>query len=132
MRLIDANALKEKLQEHHDFFVNAYGGFKNLSPNDKSRVDEITHCISEIDNAPTVEPFEPDYVGAERLKARQRGYEEGYHNGMEIGKTLNPKIKQSEWIETEFGSKCPFCEVVNVSYYRNFCPNCGARMGGTT
>ena len=49
-----------------------------------------------IDNAPTVEPFEPDYVGAERLKARQRGYEEGYHNGMEMGKTLNPKIKQGE------------------------------------
>jgi len=56
------------------------------------------HFIKAIDNAPTVEPFEPDYVGAERVKARQRGYEEGYHNGMEIGKTLNPKIKQGEWV----------------------------------
>jgi DNA-directed RNA polymerase subunit RPC12/RpoP len=54
-----------------------------------------------IDNAPTVEPFEPDYVGAERLKARQRGYEDGYHTGMEIGKTLNPKIKQGEWIKVK-------------------------------
>lgn len=54
--------------------------------------------VYNIDNAPTVEPFEPDYVGAERLKARQRGYEEGYHNGMKIGKTLNPKNKQGKWI----------------------------------
>lgn len=52
--------------------------------------------LNAIDNAPTVEPFEPDYVGAERLKARQRGYEEGYHNGMKIGKTLNPNITQGE------------------------------------
>lgn len=58
----------------------------------------VHHCLPLIDNAPTVEPFEPDYVGGERLAARQRGYEEGYHTGLEIGKTLNPKIKQGEWI----------------------------------
>lgn len=54
-RLIDANALKEKLQAHHDFFVDAWGGFSNLPPKDKARVDEITHCIAEICNAPTVD-----------------------------------------------------------------------------
>jgi len=59
---------------------------------------EIVKIACIVDSAPTVEPFEPDYVGAERLKARQRGYEEGYHNGMEMGKTLNPKIKQGECI----------------------------------
>lgn len=86
-----------------------------------------------IDNAPTVEPFEPDYVGAERLKARQRGYEEGYHYGMEIGKTLNPKIKQGEWIpqnrdEEFYGEvfKCSACETID--FESNFCPKCGAKM----
>ena len=39
---ISRKSIKQKLQEHHDFFVNAYGGFSNLPQNDKSRVDEIT------------------------------------------------------------------------------------------
>lgn len=92
-----------------------------------------------IDNAPTVEPFEPDYVGAERVAARQRGYEEGYHNGMRIGKTLNPKIKQGEWIDhsEDYGyAECPFCEHLtncegNIDEL-HFCWNCGAelRKGG--
>ena len=89
-----------------------------------------------IDNAPTVEPFEPDYVGAERLKARQRGYKEGYQNGMEIGKTLNPKIKQGEWIDEywedayeESYHTCSICKKdMRTTHYDNFCPNCGARM----
>ena len=57
-RLIDANALKEKLQAHHDFFVNAWGGFSNLPQNDKARVDEITSCIVDVVNAPTVDAVE--------------------------------------------------------------------------
>ena len=76
--LISREALKDE--------INTWGC------NDYDKYD----FIEAIDDAPTVEPFEPDYVGAERLKARQRGYEEGYRNGMEIGKTLNPKIKQGE------------------------------------
>jgi hypothetical protein len=87
--------------------------------------------IEAIDNAPTVEPFEPDYVGAERLKARQRGYEEGYRMGMEIGKTLNPKIKHGEWkriIEEDNDVECPFCGFQEDGVYYNFCPKCGADM----
>jgi hypothetical protein len=77
-----------------------------------------------IDDAPTIEPFEPDYVGAERLKARQRGYEEGYRNGMEIGKTLNPKIKQGEWAVDMSGIKwCKFCGACEISIWSNFCHN---------
>ena len=53
-RLIDVDKLKEELKEHHDFFVNAYGGFSNLPRNDKSRVDEITNSIATIVNAPTI------------------------------------------------------------------------------
>ena len=51
---ISKKSLKHKLQEHHDFFVNAYGGFSNLPPNDKSRVDEITNCIAMVVNEPPV------------------------------------------------------------------------------
>ena len=89
-----------------------------------------------IDNATAVEPFEPDYVGAERLAARQRGYADGYHNGMEIGKTLNPKIKQGEWIivkDEKWGDnvKCPFCEKELAGTDLNFCCKCGAKLTGS-
>lgn len=57
-RLIDGNALKDKLQAHHDFFVNAWGGFGNLPVKDKARVDEISSCIAEVVNAPTVDAIE--------------------------------------------------------------------------
>ena len=53
--LISRSALCEKLQAHKDFFVNAWGGFGNLPPKDKARVDEITHCIAETMNAPAVD-----------------------------------------------------------------------------
>ena len=53
-RLISANKLQATLQDHHDFFVNAYGGFCNLPREDKSRVDEISHCISEVINSKTI------------------------------------------------------------------------------
>ena len=53
--LISRSALCEKLQAHHDFFVNAWGGFGNLPLKDKARVDEITHCIAETMNAPAVD-----------------------------------------------------------------------------
>lgn len=57
-RLIDANALKEKLQADHDFYVNAWGGFKNLPTNDKARVDELTASIAAVVNAPTIDAVE--------------------------------------------------------------------------
>ena len=89
---------------------------------------------SEIDNAQPVEPFEPDYVGTERLKARQRGYEEGYHNGMKIGKTLNPKIKQGKWRLTLTGDViCSVCKLPRRDTRSNhiqFCNHCGAAMIG--
>ncbi len=115
MRLGDLDDLKESIA---------------LMWGDNNHVTESMYEI--IDNAPTVEPFEPDYVGAERLNARQRGYEEGYHNGLEIGKTLNPKIKQGEWIDTGSGQECNVCHEIQYGYdnFRNFCPNCGAKMKG--
>jgi len=84
--LISRSELKKAIEQGEGFSWDSLGK------------DDLCVRKKYIDNAPTVEPFEPDYVGAERVKARQRGYEEGYHNGMEIGKTLNPKIKQGEWV----------------------------------
>ena len=57
--VISRKSIKRKLQEHHDFFVNTYGGFINLPQNDKSRVDEITNCIAMVVNEPSITPQEP-------------------------------------------------------------------------
>lgn len=57
--LISRSDLCEKLQANKDFFVNAWGGFGNLPPKDKARVDEITHCIAETMNAPSVDAVIP-------------------------------------------------------------------------
>lgn len=105
MRPIDADKLKEKLEAHHDFFVNAWGGFSNLPVKDKARVDEITSCIAEVVNAPAIDPeslrpqgewvFEETYPGVVSLN----GYvcsECGQHNGRAT----------------------------------NYCPNCGNPMKG--
>ena len=56
MRPIDADALKDKLQQHHDFYVMAWGGFGKMPISEKKRVDEITNCIAEVVNAPTIKP----------------------------------------------------------------------------
>ena len=53
---ISRSSIKQKLQEHHDFYVKAYGGFSNLPQNDKSRVDEINACIAMVVNEPSVTP----------------------------------------------------------------------------
>ena len=58
--LISRSALSEKLQAHHDFFVNGWGGFSNLPTKDKIRVDEITNCIAEVMNAPAVDAADAD------------------------------------------------------------------------
>ena len=54
MRLIDADALKEKFKEHYDLFVSAYKNEQDMSVEDKSRVDEILSGMAEVINAPTV------------------------------------------------------------------------------
>lgn len=53
---ISRSSIKQKLQDHHDFYIKAYGGFSNLPQNDKSRVDEITNCIAMVVNEPPVTP----------------------------------------------------------------------------
>ena len=59
---ISRQAVKRKLQEHHDLFINAYGGrvgFKSMADaKEKARVDEITNCIAMVVNEPSVTPKE--------------------------------------------------------------------------
>ena len=106
-RLIDANALKEKLQGHHDFFVDGVGGFRYLTPKDKSRVDEIDNCIAEIVNAPTVDAVE---VVHGRWVLRQ---DDGY-----------------EWYECSSCRAQPLNDNVERPVLSDYCPNCGAKMDG--
>ena len=62
MRPIDADALKDKLQQHHDFYVMAWGGFGKMPIGEKKRVDEITNCIAEVVNSPTIEPKRGEWI----------------------------------------------------------------------
>ena len=75
MRLIDADALKDKLQQHHDFYVMAWGGFGKMPIGEKKRVDEITNCIAEVVNAPTIEPKRGEWIKTDRTYCRATVYE---------------------------------------------------------
>ena len=79
--LISRSALSEKLQAHHDFFVNGWGGFSNLPTKDKIRVDEITNCIAEVMNAPAVDAVIP--VRCKDCKHRCET-EDGEYNPVDI------------------------------------------------
>ena len=101
VRLIDANALKEKLQADHDFYINAWGGFKNLPANDKARVDELTASIAAVVNAPTIDAVE--VVHGRWLDC------ENYND-----------IRQ-----------CSECGLIRNIYKQEgwkYCPNCGTKM----
>ena len=52
---ISRQEFKEKLTEHYNFLVNAYGGFSNMPYPEKVRADEIQMCIAEAFNLPTIQ-----------------------------------------------------------------------------
>lgn len=44
-------------------------------------------------------------------------------------KALKGQPKEGEWIEDEYGiPHCSKCNCINNTVYRNYCPNCGAKM----
>ena len=113
---ISRQALKRKLQEHHDFFIHAYGGFSNMSRNDKSRVDEINNCIAMVVNEPSVTPKEKtghwivDWSATSRLtRDRSLTYEYRVHCD-------------------RCGYRWDYTTDKKGSLVSNYCPNCGARM----
>ena len=116
MRLIDADALKDKLQQHHDFYVMAWGGFGKMPIGEKKRVDEITNCIAEVVNAPTIDAV--SVVHGEWI----------------------PHPTEEEWdVCTACGTGCKRREIGYDTYFERtyvteygypFCPNCGAKMDG--
>ena len=103
-RLIDANPVIDKLKSHHDLFVDAWGGFGNLPEKDKARVDEISSCIAELFNVPTVDAVEVVH-GRWIVKEHSAPYG-GYHL-----------------------FHCSECDEPNAKE-KNYCPNCGAKMDG--
>ena len=109
-RLIDANALKDKLQEHHDFFVNAWGGFSNLPLKDKARVDEITSFIADIVNAPTVDAVE--------VKHGQ---------WISLTECANAGVYCSVCHKKVWKEDYAWCNRKN-KLRSNYCPHCGAKM----
>ena len=66
MRLIDADELKAKLQEDHDFLVEAWGGFPNMPREDKVRADELAMCIARVVNAPTIDAVSVEWIPCEK------------------------------------------------------------------
>ena len=74
MRPIDADALKDKLQQHHDFYVMAWGGFGKMPIGEKKRVDEITNCIAEVVNAPTIEPKQGEWIPCSKRLPEKAGH----------------------------------------------------------
>ena len=111
-RLIDAYMLKDKLQEHHDFFVYGCGGFRYLTPKDKAKVDEIDNCIAEIVNAPTVDAVEV-------VHGRWNKHDWGGVSikGFMVCSACNVMI--------------PTADDARYCLHRlNYCPNCGAKMDG--
>ena len=103
MRLIDADALIEKLKQHHDFFVTAWGGFKEMPLSDKARCDELSNSIAEIFNAPTI-----DAVEVVHGKWRRKMIDSGFN---------------IDWV----CSRCGYRVMTDFVSY-NYCPNCGADM----
>lgn len=88
-RYIDADALIKKYQEHHDFFLSAWGGdFKSMGVGDKARCDELTNCIATIVNAPSIELV--------RCKECKHNYNTAINHGK-----MNPRCNFTDMVLTE-------------------------------
>ena len=141
---ISRKSIKQKLQEHHDFFVNAYGGFSNLPQNDKSRVDEITNCIAMVVNEPSITPQEPKFIAKsdgtiEQIKNcngcvfRKEWEKIGKLLSVVLEKQTEQEPKTGHWIEEfndlegEVRFTCSSCGKFQL-FGTDFCPNCGADM----
>ena len=117
MRLIDANALRE--------VIETYRPVKCFTDKDTGKNRMVDYCLSEIDNAPTVEP-------ETKLVANVTFNKEEMEELVEKAKAdILAQIErpQGEWKEGTQGYYCSECETIDRFYFEhNFCPNCGASM----
>ena len=125
VRLIDANALRERL-------LVLRCNINNNTVNCVSDIFDI--CLTEVSNAPVVETYTKDDM--------TKGYLKGYN----ACKDMN-KRPQGAWIITAEDNEgihriqCPFCgyekgsdfiDYITVTFERTppFCENCGAGLRG--
>ena len=117
VRLIDANAIVEKLQSYYE----------SLSPDVYSeliRRDEVSSCIAELINAPTIDA-QPvmlgkwvDYGSGVGMYCSECKHRIRYRNG------IREKTMFSD-------GKFNFVQYASKNGYYNFCPKCGAKMDGS-
>lgn len=101
---ISRESLRQKLQEHHDFFVNAYGSFKDMTFKEKARVDEIDNCIAMVVNAPSVTPSRPK------------------------GKWILEEVKDEDGRPYDVKYYCSECQAEGPPIWVDYCSACGAEM----
>lgn len=116
MRLVDADNIVAKLKNYYE----------SLSPDVQSeliRRDEVSSCIAELINAPTVDaqPVKhghwADYGSGVGMYCSECRHRIRYRNG--IRETA--KFSDGEFEFVQYASK---------NGYYNFCPKCGADMRG--
>lgn len=113
-RLIDANALLEKLKE---IPVYVYKDFENL--------------VHEVMKAPTIDPLRHGYVLSsvhEQVQwERDIAIDQLHSYGVEFGEKADvQRVRHGKWVD---GMKCSECGQVDTTK-PNYCPNCGAKMDG--
>ena len=102
-RLIDANALSEKIGKMKDEITHNRGGYKYCNEDEKNEWDKLDGFDSLVCDAPTVDAVEVVH-----------------------GRWINPYMNR-------YGHPCHCCSVCGfkASYQdKNYCPNCGAKMDG--
>ena len=106
---VSRKSLKHKLQERHDFFIDAYGGFINLPQKDKARVDAIATCIAMVVNEPPVKPTQNWIPVSERLP-EENGFYLATCDGEICGEnepfTGLAEYENGKWVDDEEDYQC--------------------------
>lgn len=143
VRLIDANALRERVNRTIDYAVDEFDKGYNIG---------IQKAVELIDNAPTIDavPMDlhekcmdkaiSDYIECQENKITdediQNAIKQGYNDGYAMAKAKCERPK-GEWEfrktnadEHFLYETCNICGAVRHSLHKNFCANCGADMRG--